>query len=341
MSPRTAPSPSRTVVTVAFAPLGQHGDYAVDPAEVPVSPGTVVIVEGIRGLALGRVTSEPRRGQKQGGGRVRKVLRVAKPSDLQRQKKAEEREFDAYSLGLNLIRKEQLDWKLIRVTADGIAQKMTFCIAAPDRQDVRAFAKELGRGLKMRVEVRQIGVRDVAKVTGGLGRCGRETCCSTFLTEYPKSTIRMAKDQYLALSPDKATGQCDRTLCCLAYEHQDYKDRGQWLPKMGKRVRTLSGLEGKVVAINALRLSFTLLDSKRNRHVVPASDWEGNRDRAVPPPDAGNPSGPPAPSKGQQALGQSAPGEGHGTSRGPRERSSGPSRRGRKGRTGSKEDKKR
>jgi cell fate regulator YaaT (PSP1 superfamily) len=184
------------------------------------------------------------------------------------------------------MRSKGLDWRLIAVHADGIAGTMSLCISAEERQDVKDFARELGRRLSMRTLVRQIGRRDTAKVMTGLGRCGREFCCSSFLTDYPATNIRMAKDQNLALSPDSTQGQCGGTLCCLAYEHSDYLERGEWLPKMGKKARSIEGLEGRVVGVNALQMTFTLLDPRRRRHVLPATAWEGNRGKDIPAADA-------------------------------------------------------
>jgi cell fate regulator YaaT (PSP1 superfamily) len=156
------------------------------------------------------------------------------------------------------------------------------CFAADERQDVRDMARVIGRNLRQRVELRQLGRREVAQAMGGMGRCGRELCCSTFLKEPGGSSIRMAKAQGLALSPDKTHGLCDRPLCCLAYEGDFYVDQRQWLPRLGKRATTTGGVEGKVVALDVLNLSFTLLDGDRQRQVFPADEWEGNRGKDVP-----------------------------------------------------------
>lgn len=280
-------SSSRTVVTVSFPPLGDTGEYSLEADPSGIAPGALVVVESARGKALGEVRSHPQAATEGSGGRVRKILRLATPEDLHQQEAARTREAEAFRAALKLIRAGGLDWKLVAVTADGIANTMTFCIVAPERQEVRDLARELGRSLGLRTLIRQIGPRDSAQVRGGLGRCGRELCCSTFLTDYPATSIRAAKDQNLALSPDKTNGQCGGTLCCLAYEHSDYLERGVWLPKMGKKTRTTDGMEGRVVAVNALRMTFTLLDGQRRRHVLPATEWEGNKGKDVPPPDAG------------------------------------------------------
>jgi cell fate regulator YaaT (PSP1 superfamily) len=269
-------------VTVSFAPLGQKGEYQVDTSRVPARPGLLVVVEGLRGLTLGMVISEPKALSGKGGGRIRKVVRPARASDLKSQEEAEGREPEAFRLALAQIRQRQLPWKLLRVLADGVAGRMTFCFAAEQRAETRDVAQALERALGLQIEMRQLGPRDIAKVLGGLGRCGRELCCSSWLPQYPESSIRMAKDQNLALSQDKTSGVCGKNLCCLAYEHAFYQERRKWLPKLGKRARTVEGLEGRVVGVDVLQQLFTLLDLDGRRHVLPAAAWEGNAGKVVP-----------------------------------------------------------
>jgi len=273
----------RSVVRVALPLLGQTGSYAVPAGLDNLKAGVLVVVEGPRGTTLGEVRGKPQSGV---GGTIRKVLRRASAADLQLQRKAEGREDEAFRTALQLIRAKSLDWRLIAVHADGIAGTMSLCVAAEDRQDVKGFARDLGRQLGMRTLIRQIGRRDTSAQVGGLGRCGRELCCSTFLTDYPATNIRTAKDQNLSLSPESTQGQCGGTLCCLAYEHSDYLERAEWLPKVGKKTRTTEGVEGRVIGVNALQMTFTLLDDRRRRHVLPATAWEGNRGKDVPPADA-------------------------------------------------------
>jgi len=271
---------------VALPPVGETGEYSVPPDLDELQPGQLVVIEGVRGRALGEVRSLPQLPKPKGGGRIRRVLRRANEADLRCQREAELREEEAFRSALQLLRAQGLDWRLVAVHADGIGNTMSLCIAADERQDVKAFAKDLGRRLGMKTLIRQVGRRDSARIMQGLGRCGREFCCSTFLKDYPATSIRSAKDQHLALSPDKTQGQCGGTLCCLAYEHGDYLERGEWLPKVGKKARTLDGVDGRVVAVNALKMTFTLVDARRRRHVLPADSWEGNRGKDVPAPDA-------------------------------------------------------
>jgi cell fate regulator YaaT (PSP1 superfamily) len=274
-----------SVVTVSFAPLGRTGEYSLDSNRLVVPLGSQVVVEGFKGIALGRVISEPHAptGGNQSG-RLRKVVRSATEADLRVQADAEAREGEAFRVALVWIREQRRPWKLVRVVADGLAHKMTFCIVADERQDVRDAGKALGRALGLRALWRQIGPRDVARTLGGLGRCGKELCCSTFLPEYPKTSIRMAKDQNLALSPERTSGVCGKTLCCLAYEHDSYLEHRKWLPRLGKRARTVEGLEGKVVSLDVLKHTWVLRDERGRRHPLTAEDWDGNQGRQVPAP---------------------------------------------------------
>jgi len=274
--------PDRTVVTVSFPPTGKTGEYAIDLDRVQVAPGGLVVVEGFRGVRLGRVVSEPHE-PRLGGGRVRKVVRPARDADLAAQRRATAEEGELFRRSLAWLRDHGREYKLVTLVADGVAGLVTLCVAAEERLDVRDDAKALSRELRATVLIRQVGMRDFARVLGGVGRCGRELCCSSFLDDLPKTSIRQAKDQGLALSPDKTTGACSRTLCCLSYEHDTYLERRRWLPKQGKRA-VAGELEGKVIAVDVLRQRFTLRTPDGRRHVLDAPEWERNADREVPEP---------------------------------------------------------
>lgn len=271
------------VATVSFPPLGQKAEYLVDPGRADIAPGTQVVVESGPGLALGRVVRAPRVVARKGP-RLQKIVRPARPADLDLQRQAETREPEAVRLTLRWIRDHGRPWKLVSVTPDGVAGKLTICFASDAREDSRQAAKDLSRILDVRVDLRQVGLRDLSRVTGGMGRCGRELCCASWLASYPAPSIRMAKDQNLALAPDKTAGICGKTLCCLAYEHEQYRELRRWLPKLGKRARTTDGLEGRVVGVDVLRLTFALIDEQGRRVTLPAEAWEGNAGKDVPEP---------------------------------------------------------
>lgn len=274
----------RTVVSVTFDGFGRTGHYAIDPRSVSVVPGAWVVVESGRGKRLGRVTAPPERVDK-GGGRIRKVVRLAGREDLERQAAMDAREPEAFRLGLAAIRERRLPLKLVRVALDAMAKRATYCVIAPDTLELDALGGQLSEALDLRVTFRQLGARDVAKVLGGVGRCGRELCCSTHLQQTPRTSVRMAKDQGMSLIDDRASGVCGRTLCCLAYEQEFYKERRGFLPKLGKRVATADGeLSGKCVGVDVMRMEYVLLDEGGQRHRLPAPSWERNQDRNVPPP---------------------------------------------------------
>ncbi len=278
------------VLTVSFAPLGRTGEYALrgdrgGAAAAPPAPGSLVVVEGFKGVTMGRVIGDPHppTGGNQGG-RLRRVVRPATREDIDVQIRAEADEPLLFRKTLAWIRDRRLDWKLVRVVADGLARKVTVVFAAAERADVREAGRALGRVLRLHVMLRQVGRRDLAKTLGGVGRCGRELCCSTFLRRPPKTSIRQAKDQNLALSEEKTHGVCGGTLCCLAYEHDVYLQHRKYLPRLGRRARTADGREGKVVALDVLKHAWVLRDETGARHPLTAQDWDGNEGRDVPPP---------------------------------------------------------
>lgn len=276
------------VVTVSFPPLGRQADYVWDPRRGEPRPGDLVVVEGFRGHALGRLIAGPHK-RSGGGGKVRSFVRTASEADLKKQADFERREDTVLRKAIGWARDEGRPWKVVRVVADGLAEKFTICFAASERQDCKEDAAILGRRLGARVELRQLGMRDAARTLGGLGRCGRELCCSTFLPAYPKSNIRLAKEQNLALAGDKTSGVCGKTLCCLSYEADFYKAQLKWLPRPGKRARTVGGLEGRVVGVDVFRLTFDLIGPDRRRQSLPAAQWVGNAGKDLPEPEIAAP----------------------------------------------------
>ncbi len=274
-------SGARTVVSVSFDGAGRAGQYAVSPGVSAIVPGAWVVVESSRGRRIGRVTTPPTDVQ-EGGGRIRRVVRVANEDELAQQRAAQDREPEAFRLGLVAVRSRRLPVKLVRVVLDAMAGSATYCVVAPDRLDLTGVIDELSEALGVRVRMKQLGARDVAKVLGGVGRCGQELCCSTFLTEYPHTSVRIAKEQGLSLNDDRVAGVCGRTLCCLAYEQETYKERRGFLPKLGKRAATASGLEGKCIGADAMALVFTIVTDDGHRHRLHAREWDRNVGRALP-----------------------------------------------------------
>ena len=280
----------RMVVTVTSAPLDKRGDYQIGKIDMPLPVGTQVVTSGKGGLALGTVLRAPHRlsspapaKNRSGGGN--RLLRVATEQDLRAQHEAEQRQPGLVRQTLRYIRDQELPLRLVHLSVDGIASRASLCVLAGEEHDASSFASALGRTLGMKVELRQLGNRDEAKVLGGVGRCGRPQCCSAHLDRYPRTSIKMAKVQGVSLSEDKTTGNCSRTLCCLNYENSFYEAYHQFLPRISKQATTVDGLAGRVVAIDVLRQTFTLRDRDGGRHQLPAQAWDKNVDRELPEPE--------------------------------------------------------
>ena len=186
-----------------------------------------------------------------------KVLRVADEKDRAKEKNREEREGNSSLLCWELIDKLKLAMNLSRVVYFEEMNKSIFYFTAEGRIDFRELVKQLAGKLRHRIEMRQVGVRDEAKAITGNGICGESLCCSTFLSEFTPVTIRMAKDQGLALNPSKISGVCGRLMCCLQYEHDIYRKMIKELPKVGKTIDTPEGA-GKVVKNDILKQVITV-----------------------------------------------------------------------------------
>ncbi|OGW15483.1 MAG: hypothetical protein A3K09_02050, partial [Nitrospinae bacterium RIFCSPLOWO2_12_FULL_47_7] len=186
-----------------------------------------------------------------------RVLRIATPADLDAYNKRAQVEDKAIIFGLEKIAQLKLPMNLSRAIYLPEAKKTLFYFTAEGRVDFRELVKELVQNLKTKIEMRQVGVRDEAKAITGYGVCGESLCCSTFLKEFFPVTIRMAKDQGLALNPSKISGACGRLMCCLQYEHDIYKEQIKTLPKINARIETPGGA-GKVIKNDILQQKVTV-----------------------------------------------------------------------------------
>jgi cell fate regulator YaaT (PSP1 superfamily) len=218
-----------------------------DPGTLQLRVGMSVVVESGNGQEIGVVASN-KIGNflKDSPQSFHKVLRTANENDLQADEKRAAQENRAKHLCLQKITDLKLPMNLSRVVHIPSANKTIFFFTAEGRVDFRQLIKELASSLRHRIEMKQVGVRDEAKSISGYGICGESLCCSTFLEEFTPVTIRMAKDQGLALNPSKISGVCGRLMCCLQYEHKTYKDLIKGLPKHGSRLNTPDG-PGKVM----------------------------------------------------------------------------------------------
>lgn len=211
--------------------------------------GDIVLVESERGQRLGQVMVATRRRHSLSA--PRRVLRRARPDEVSERERTSVTEVEAHHFCKERLRVHKLPMKLVQTEIQP-GQKATFYFASEDRVDFRDLVRDLTQHLHVRIEMRQIGARDGAKAVGGIGSCGRELCCTTFLPAFQPISIRMAKDQGMVLNPSKLAGQCGRLKCCLVYEHHTYKEMGKGLPKVGRRVQTPAG-SGRVLDLDILR----------------------------------------------------------------------------------------
>lgn len=236
------------VIGVRFCQAGKI--YYFDPQGMDLPLSTGVIVETSRGLEYGEVVQEVREvPEEEIVPPLRKVLRRATDADYKTLQENRQREEEAFNICLKKIEKHKLEMKLIDVEYTFDRNKVIFYFTADGRVDFRELVKDLAAVFRTRIELRQIGVRDEAKLLGGLGPCGRDLCCCSFLGDFEPVSIRMAKDQNLSLNPTKISGICGRLMCCLRFEMNHYEESKNDLPKEGDLVVTPAG-EGRVISRN-------------------------------------------------------------------------------------------
>lgn len=229
-----------------------------------IKVGDCVIVEAERGIDYGQVNSEAIK-QEQSNGATKSVLRLATQDDLKKIEGNRKKAKEAFDVCLEKINAHKLEMKLVDCQYSFDASKVLFYFTADNRIDFRNLVKDLARIFKARIELRQIGVRDEAKLFGGFGPCGRELCCSKFLKDFEPVTIKMAKEQNLPLNPPKISGLCGRLMCCLSYEYECYRDLCKGLPREGEKVDTPQG-KGKVINVNILRRTI-IIETEEGRQV--------------------------------------------------------------------------
>jgi len=244
------------VVGVRFKKAGKI--YYFDPSEFEIKLYDKVIVETARGLEYGEVVVAPKWVDEEDVvPPLKSVVRLATEEDAQRVKENKEKEKEAYQICLKKIEEHELPMKLIDVEYTFDVSKIIFYFTAEGRVDFRELVKDLAAIFRTRIELRQIGVRDEAKMLGGLGSCGRVLCCATFLGDFEPVSIRMAKEQNLSLNPSKISGICGRLMCCLKYENDNYEELKKNAVEPGEFVMTPHGL-GKVIYSSLLREKVTV-----------------------------------------------------------------------------------
>ena len=238
------------VIGVRFRYAGKV--YYFDPLDLELEQGDRVIVETARGVECGEVVNGIKDvDESEVIAPLKKVMRKAATEDLQQVEDNKKKAEEAYRICLEKIQKHNLEMKLIDVEYTFDNNKILFYFTADGRVDFRELVKDLAAVFRTRIELRQIGVRDEAKMMGGLGVCGRTLCCSSHLTEFHPVSIKMAKEQSLSLNPTKISGTCGRLMCCLKYEQEAYEDLLKRNPKTGALVQTPNGT-GTVMYVSLL-----------------------------------------------------------------------------------------
>jgi len=250
-------------ILVRLRDSGQTFFY--NAVNLSVKEGDYVIVEHDRGLDYGQIVS-PKGAASDNKSKepLKKIIRIARESDLKQIEENRVKSRDAFTSCLKKIEEHKLDMKLVRAEYSFDRTKIVFYFTASGRVDFRNLVKDLAKIFKARIELRQIGVRDEARLFGGFGHCGRQLCCGTFLKDFEPVTIKMAKEEGLPLNPPKISGLCGRLMCCLYFEYESYKILSKGLPKEGEHVNTKQG-KGKVIGVNVFKRIATveLEDSSR------------------------------------------------------------------------------
>lgn len=270
-----------TVIGVRFKHAGKI--YYFNPGKWEIKLGDGVIVETTRGVEFGEVVVAPK-SVEDVKSPLKNVIRPATEKDYQQLERNQEKSESAYAIINKQIEKHKLGMKVIDIEYTFDHNKIIFYFAAEGRVDFRELVKDLASIFKTRIELRQIGVRDEAKILGGIGPCGRIACCNLFLGDFSPVSIKMAKEQNLSLSPTKISGLCGRLMCCLNYEQEYYEKTRRKMPRPGFIVHTPDG-DGEVMDINILsqtvKVKITLKDETFDvrQYDVDAIKWDRKRHR--------------------------------------------------------------
>jgi cell fate regulator YaaT (PSP1 superfamily) len=281
-APEGAVGATQRVVGIRFRPTSRIHYY--DPAGFDLKTGQWVIVETAKGIECGRVVIAPRQVEaaELGGEPLKPIKRVATEDDLRQMLKYKSDEKAALRRCAERVSAHGLPMKLVEAEYTFDGGRLTFYFAAEERVDFRALVRDLASHFHTRIELRQIGARDHAKLLGGVGMCGKTLCCSSWLTEFNVVSIKMAKEQGLPLNANKISGLCGRLLCCLAYENDDYIAAKAEMPDYNEIVTTPSG-PGRVVGINVPRESVEVMLQSGATVTVPVREIEGYEHPPEPP----------------------------------------------------------
>lgn len=270
MSLATSSEKTVIIVGIRFRPAGRI--YHFDPQGQTFATGQYVIVETVRGVEAGRVVIASKKiAESDLSDPLKPVLRLATEDELRMMLSYKSKEKEALVRCNERITEHKLPMKLVEAEYTFDGSRLTFYFTADERVDFRALVRDLAATFRTRIELRQIGARDQAKLQGGVGPCGKTLCCSSWITDFGIVSIKMAKEQGLPLNPSKISGVCGRLMCCLAYENDNYIQAKQQMPQIGTILNTPSGL-GKVVSVNVPQNSVEVMLESGVTIQVPVSE---------------------------------------------------------------------
>ena len=269
--PRQKPDAKTEVVGVRFRQVGKV--YYFSPQQLKIQPEMQVIVETARGIEIGTAScGNIFVNDKDIVAPLRPILRVATEEDIKHSEENKKKELEAFDLCKKKIEEHSLEMNLIDAEYTFDNNKLLFYFTSDGRVDFRELVKDLASLFKTRIELRQIGIRDEAKLKGGIGLCGRSYCCNCFLTDFVQVSIKMAKEQNFSLNSAKISGACGRLMCCLRYEHETYEEEIKKTPQVGYQVETDAGL-GVVIESNPLAATVKVrMDDKPDQTKVFSRD---------------------------------------------------------------------
>lgn len=232
--------------------------YYFDPQKIQFNKGDGAVVETARGVEYGTVVLANKEvDESEIKGELKPVVRKATEKDVAQHLALQEKRRKAIREAQALAEKHKLDIKVVDVDFFFDNSKVVFYFTSDNRVDFRDLVKELASIHRMRIELRQIGIRDECKMKGGLGPCGRPCCCSSYMTDFQRVSIKMAKNQGLSLNPSKISGLCDRLMCCLKFEDEYYAETLKFMPKVNSEIETPNG-KGKVESIDVIKQTVTV-----------------------------------------------------------------------------------
>jgi cell fate regulator YaaT (PSP1 superfamily) len=270
MSVTTTSEKIVTIIGIRFRPAGRI--YYFDPQGASYTTGQYVIVETVRGVEAGRVVIASKKlAERELSDPLKPVQRLANEDELRMMLSFKGKEKDALVQCAQHVQQHNLPMKLVEAEFTFDGNRLTFYFTADERVDFRALVRDLAATFRTRIELRQIGARDQAKLQGGVGMCGKTLCCSSWISDFGVVSIKMAKEQDLPLNPSKISGVCGRLLCCLAYENDNYIQAKQSMPQVGALLDTPGG-QGKVVSINVPKESVEVMLESGVIIQVPVND---------------------------------------------------------------------